>query len=309
MTEAIITCLGKLPIHGDFVRCNQAKAPEIAEFDHWLLDGMERAYGSRGRGFETELRTLPPLRFLYLSPKTGRLLDGIVLPSQDQVGRAYPFVAGFATEAPAAGPGYDRLPLLGQQDLERLADLVADAGGSTLPQFLERLQAQTFATDHNAAEQQLRSYLFSTTLDALWADWPGFHAPERRQQCLQEFWHMTQPPFPPRYLTAVPTRGRAGEAAFWLTLLRQWLPVRASPTLLCWPLRGDSAGHLRILFDELHGRYFEPVFWPAKASNLLLDLGRPLSQHRAVAGHGSALLASLRPRAVLQDVILGAART
>lgn len=307
MTDATVAALGKLTIHGDFVRIQHAQVPEIVEFDRWLLDGMERAYAARGRGFEAELRTLPPLRFLYLSPTSGRLLDGVVLPSQDQVGRAYPFVAGFALPCPAPGPGYDRLPLQAPAHLQALVDLVADAASSTLPQFTEKLQALPFALDDNAAEQALRGFLFGTSLDALWADWPGFHAPERRQQCLHELWQMSQPPFPPRYLTVLPMRAGAGEASFWLTLLRQWLPVRANPRLLCWPLHGGGA--IRLLFDELHGRWFEPLFWPGRGGNLTLDLGRQAAAHRPAPGVPSTVLAaSLRPRALLQDVILAAAR-
>lgn len=308
MTEPPVSGLGKLPIHGDFVRCNQAQVPEIVELDRWLLDGMERAYAARGRAFDAELRALPPLRLLYQSPKTGRVLDGLVLPSQDQVGRCYPFVAGFAVTA-SPGPAYDRLPLAAAGSVQAIADLVANAAGTTLPQFLEQLAAISFVADDNAAELALRGFLFGTSLDALWADWPGFHQPERRQQCMQELWQMCQPPFPPRYLTTIPWRGRPAEASFWLGLVRQWLAVRTNPTLLCWPADGAQPGSLRLLFDDLHPRYFEPVFWPQKAGNLILDLGRAQSPHRTATPPPAGLGNLLRPRALLQDVILGAART
>ena len=61
---ATIGCLGKLPLHGDFVRLNHAQCPELVAIDRWLLEGMERAYADRGRGFEAELRGLSPLRVL-----------------------------------------------------------------------------------------------------------------------------------------------------------------------------------------------------------------------------------------------------
>ncbi len=307
---ATISCLGKLPIHGDFIRFNHSQVPEIVEFDGWLLEGMERSYAARGRAFDAELRTLPPLRFLYTSPKTGRLLNGLVLPSADQVGRCYPLLVGFALPAPAPGPAYDRLPLLARSSMQSLLDCITgDLGGTSLPQFLDRLQTLAYAADDNAAEQALRTYLFSTTLDALWADWPGFQQAEPRQQCVQEFWQMSQPPFPPRYLTTVPMRGEPGEVAFWLTLLRQWLPVRANPVLVAWPATPSVMGPFRLLFDDLHARYFDAVFWPEKVGNLTLDLGRSRGQRHAAAAPAIDLANLLRPRALLQDVILCAART
>lgn len=306
--NAPIACLGKLPIHGDFIRWNQAQVPEIVEFDAWLLEGMERAYGVRGRSFDAELRALVPLRFLFTSQQSGRLLNGLVLPSADQVGRCYPFVIGFALEAPSPGPTYDRLPLLARSTLQQVLDYCTrDLTGTNLAQFLDGLKAIVYAPDDNAAEQALRTYLLSTTLDALWADWPGFQFPERRQQCLQELWQMSQPPFPPRYLTAIPMHRGPGEVAFWLTLLRQWLPVRSNPVLLAWPALPSTAAPIRLLYDELHGRYFEPVFWPARA-DVAFDLGRAQSQRRSTGASARDFTGLLRPRALLQDVIAGAAR-
>ncbi|HEX6812055.1 MAG TPA: type VI secretion system-associated protein TagF [Planctomycetota bacterium] len=317
MNTPAIACLGKLPIHGDFIRWNQTQVPEIVEFDAWLLEGMERVYGVRGRAFDADLRAMTPLRFLYTSQKSGRLLNGLVLPSADQVGRCYPFVIGFAMPAPSPGPTYDRLPLQALAVLQQLLDYTTrDLAGTSLAQFLDGLKEIAYTSDDNAAEQALRTYLLGTTLDALWAEWPGFQFPERRQQCLQELWQLSQPPFPPRYLTTIPMHHGPGEVAFWLTLLRQWLSVRANPVLLAWPAVSPAASPagpgtaapFRLLFDDLHGRYFEPAFWPARTEGQTLDLGRAQSQKRSVAPSPRNFAALLRPRALLQDVIGGAAR-
>ncbi|MFO1078552.1 MAG: type VI secretion system-associated protein TagF [Planctomycetota bacterium] len=307
MTGTTITCLGKLPVHGDFVRLNQGQVPEIVEFDRWLLEGMERAYGARGRGFEAELRALPPLRFLYTSRQSGRVLDGLVLPSADQVGRAYPFVAGFAIGAIAPGPGYDRLPLLAMPSFTALGDLVATGGSSgQLAPFLEQLLTIAYAADDNAGEQALRSFLFGTTLDALCADWPQGHVPEHLKACLLDLRQMCQPPFPPRYLTAIPSRGAPAEACFWLTLVRQWLCARTNPTLVAWPAN-QGRGPVRLLYDDLHARYFEAVFWPERSTQLL-DLGRATHRPPPLHQRDGGTAGSARPRVLLQDVILGAAR-
>jgi type VI secretion system ImpM family protein len=296
-----------LPLHGDFIRWNHNQVPEIVEFDAWLLDGMERTYEARGRAFESELRELPASCFLYTSSQTDRVLAGVLVPSQDQVGRPYPCTIGFQLDGVSPGPAFDRLPLATSALLQRaLATLTGDLTGSTLPVFLERVQALAADLDENVAEQELRRYLFGTTLEQLFGEWPGFVPPARRAQFAHELRRLSGPPFPPRYVVALPCRGRAGEVAFWLSLLRQWLPVRRNPSLVFWPARPDGTGTLRLLFDEPGPRYFVPTVWARQETSNLLDLGRSLAT-RTEAGEG-AQAGLLRPRALLQDVILAASR-
>lgn len=137
----------------------------------------------------------------------------------------------------------------------------------------------------------------ATTLDSVWANWPGFQQPERRQVCMQHLWGVTQPPFPPRYLTLVPLQRAAPEACFWLSLLRQWAAVRANPAIVAWPA-DETAGPMRLAYDELHSRYFEPLFWPDRADSGVLDVGRPTSARGGAAGRG-------RRGAAPQDLVAG----
>lgn len=310
---AVVGCIGKLPIHGDFVRLNHQQVPEVAEIDRWLLDGIESGYERHGKPFEQDLRSFVPLRFLYASPRTNRLLTGFLVPSADQVGRTYPFTVGFQVPQPAAGTAFDRLPLTAQTSLQAVLDLVHAAAGRTLPEWLQALQAISFAADDGVAEQAMRTFLFGTSLDALWQDWPGFQAAERRVQLCHELWQSTQPPFPPRYVITVPSKGQPGEAGFWLTLVRQWLAIRANPVFVAWPAvpvtpAVPASGLLRWLYDDLHGRYFETVLWPERANAVALHLGRNTTLGRAVDHPSRDFSRMLRPRALLHDVILGADR-
>lgn len=321
MTAAVPACIGKLPIHADFVRANHGQVPEVLELDQWLLAGMERGYEVRGRAFEAELRALPPTALLYQSPRSGRVLAGALLPSQDRVGRVYPFLIGYGLDDPTPGPGFDRLPLAVHGALRAAGELAGgDLAGVALAAFQERVLGLCPEVDENRAEQALRSYLFGTTLDQLWADWPAFAAPARRARFLRELQAVTAAPFPPRYVVSLPVGGAPEEVAFWLTLLRQWLPVRRNPTLMAWPLvpgpvprdleRGQTRqagdhGRLRLLFDDPHPRYCAPLLWPGDDTQHLLDLLRVRPDASAPSGAPPALL---RPRALLQDVILAAAR-
>lgn len=307
MTTGVISCMGKLPIHGDFVRLNHVQVPEIAEFDRWLLGGIERGYERNGRAYEQELRSFAPLRFLYVSPRTQRLLHGFLLPSADQVGRTYPLTVGYQLVQPAPGTEFDRSPLVATATMQQVLDLVHSAAGKSLPDWLQALQSIPFAAENGTAEQAMRTYLLGTSLDSLWGDWPGFHSPERRQQLMQELWQATQPPFPPRYVITVPSRGQAGETAFWLSLVRQWLAIRVNPVLVAWPAV-PGPGLVRWLYDELHGRYFETVLWPDQANSLALQLGRNTMPRRDQPPHALDFVRLLRPRALLQDVLLGANR-
>lgn len=306
MTAPLLAAVGKLPVHGDFIRINHPLVPEILEIDRWLLQGIERGYDRRGRGFDAELRALPPLRLLYTSARTGRLWNGFVLPSTDSVGRVYPFVVGFVSPDQASGPSFDRLPLAASTTLRQIRALVDGAAGAgSLASLSERLLAIPVDVEPSTSEQSLRRFLLATTLDSVWANWPGFQQPERRQVCMQQLWGVTQPPFPPRYLTLVPLQRAASEACFWLSLLRQWAAVRANPAIVAWPV-DEAVGPLRLAYDELHARYFEPLFWPDRADSGVLDVGRPTSARSAALP--AEVVEALRPRTLLQDVILAAGR-
>lgn len=304
-----IGCLGKLTLHGDFVRLNHTRCPGLAAVDRWLLEGMERGYADRGKAFETDLRAMQPLRLLHVSPETGGLWNGLVLPSADRVGRVYPFIVGWQDAAPPAGPEFDRLPLVGQPSMAAVDALVAAsvAAPRPLPEFLAALAEMPFESDANGAEQALRSFTFGTTADEIWAGWPGGNASERRRQALFELWHLGQPPYPPRYLTAIPYRGQAAEVAFWLTLVRQWLPAAVNPTLVAWPARTGAAGTVRLLYDRLDPRYFGAFCWPGKDGAAVLDLGRDTAGQRPVPE--AERFATLLPdRGLLHDLILAAGR-
>ncbi|MBK8096568.1 MAG: type VI secretion system-associated protein TagF [Planctomycetes bacterium] len=299
----IQTCFGKIPIHGDFVRHNQAQSAEIAAFERWLADGVERLYGVHGRGVEAALRAIEPLAFVLQPPRSPRMMIGLLTASADRVGRVWPLVLGRSLPAPAAGPAFDRLPV---QMLEFVAAAVAlvasHQAGTTLPGFLAALPALPELLADGIAEQRLRGYLLGTALDELLAEVAPLAGAERRRRLVHELHSLLQPPFPPRFVATLPARDGALTAAFWLTWLRQWQTAVFNPVLVAWPVSGRGA--LRLLFDELQPRYLSAVLWPDREHEFRFDLarveGRPLPAESGPAAPAGTTL--------LQDVVLAAAR-
>lgn len=86
---------GKLPSRGDFVRAGLSR-PAVAACDRWLSSVPHLPTAS----------LIPPWRFAFAPGVCGpAVLTGIVLPSRDRVGRAFPLLVA----AEAAEPGEDFL--------------------------------------------------------------------------------------------------------------------------------------------------------------------------------------------------------
>ena len=80
---------GKLPTRGDFVG-RGLPARWRSDWDDWLQRGLALAAAELdGPALRERLREFAPWRYVAL-PAPGELWCGIVVPSQDRVGRAFP---------------------------------------------------------------------------------------------------------------------------------------------------------------------------------------------------------------------------
>ena len=84
---ASYSLFGKLPNRADFVRVN-ANHPVALEFDGQIQNALERMAAPRG-----DAAAALPVDFLYISRDQRHLMIGALMPSQDQAGRRYPFIA------------------------------------------------------------------------------------------------------------------------------------------------------------------------------------------------------------------------
>jgi type VI secretion system ImpM family protein len=85
-----VSCFGKLPQFGDFVRIN-ASSQELHHFDRWLQEGLYSAKKSLVAQFDSTFDASHIRRFLFPLPELQRMLIGVLIPGQDSVGRRYPF--------------------------------------------------------------------------------------------------------------------------------------------------------------------------------------------------------------------------
>jgi protein phosphatase/serine/threonine-protein phosphatase Stp1 len=81
---------GKLPAHGDFVRREVPKS-FVEPWDQWLQTALQQAKETLGSEFTAVWETAPGWRFRLPAGACGPMaVVGVVLPSQDLVGRQFP---------------------------------------------------------------------------------------------------------------------------------------------------------------------------------------------------------------------------
>lgn len=87
---ACYSLFGKLPNRADFVRVN-ANHPAAIEFDGQIQNALERM--AMQSPVEDGAKAPSAVDFLHVSKDLRHLMVGALMPSQDQAGRRYPFVA------------------------------------------------------------------------------------------------------------------------------------------------------------------------------------------------------------------------
>ena len=143
----VIGLFGKLPSHGDFVRRH---LPEsfVRPWDDWLQAGIIAARQTLGHEFDGLARRAPAWRFRLPRGACGQsAVAGILLPSQDIVGRFFPLTVGAVfsddSQAPCRG-WYDALARGTPDGLD--ARLGADSLLANLASFLQHDFAQEDVT-------------------------------------------------------------------------------------------------------------------------------------------------------------------
>ena len=133
---------GKMPGHGDFVR-SRADVGFVAGWDAWLQDCFATSRAILGDAWVRSYESAPIWRFALAGGVCGDApMLGVMMPSQDRVGRTFPLTV-FARLKRSAGAGaLDTEPLMtGMEDaaLEMLSEgarqdqLRARLDGFTLP--------------------------------------------------------------------------------------------------------------------------------------------------------------------------------
>lgn len=123
---------GKLPVAGDFL-AEGASAPAAAMLQSWLVEEVERLAGKRA--------TLPPdpIRFLARDPAGESVVLGVLGPSKDTVGRAFPIALMTHLDAASAWQNLAWIPAAYAPFLDQAAALVREAPALGIEQVRARL--------------------------------------------------------------------------------------------------------------------------------------------------------------------------
>ena len=180
-----VSCYGKLPATGDFVRYN-ATGAENAAYDNWLGNSIHVAKESMGDAFMPCYQPALGL-FIYRgddgdgSEEPDRGMVGVWASSGDSAGRRYPMTVATSydyEEMLAVGPA---LPIALWPFLTKAYDLVANGRNLPVDQFVARVQ-QLQPIPMDQPEQALSGYqhwLQAQSMRALWES--AFGTVESRQ--------------------------------------------------------------------------------------------------------------------------------
>src|SRR5919198_1685017 len=126
--------LGKIPAQGDFVRIRMAH-PLGHALHRWLEEGHEAL-----RRANAELPNAP-VSFLFTAPGERAALIGVMGPSEDRVGRAFPLCIFRVIDGVSAVAHLAGLPIAYGAFLRGAAELVSHASQLSPDAIVERLEA------------------------------------------------------------------------------------------------------------------------------------------------------------------------
>ena len=137
-----VSCFGKLPATGDFIRLN-ATSDEFAAFDQWMGASINLARESLGPGFEQAYVPAVGL-FMFHGPapkgnEPERGLVGVWAASGDNAGRHYPMVVCASYDYAQLVSAGAALPIATWTFLTAAYNLVAMGRGLQVDDFLSRV--------------------------------------------------------------------------------------------------------------------------------------------------------------------------
>lgn len=150
---------GKIPAHGDFIR-SRGKVSFINEWDGFLQQGLAESRRRLKEDWDVAYQNSPIWRFL-LEPDIcgGQAVTGVLMPSQDRVGRRFPLTLFHPLMEPAGPELLDDDPLMTELENIALACLDAQIDKGEL---IRRLAAVDFSATPAAGNMSRQSYWLST---------------------------------------------------------------------------------------------------------------------------------------------------
>ncbi len=249
---------------GDFVQHN-ANAPEALEFEKWLQENLLVARNYFRNDWDEAFKKLPVQRFAFCPENSDRFLAGILMPSQDESARNYPFVV-FVTAGRAEidTKQLSLVPVIFDsvfQELSRVSDRMIN--GREFQEMLPQLKKLEFQIDLQRSSQleNYEEFLSHTTLENLWINLWGSIEDARKYLVFQNLVNITLPlrnrkpsrisiglKFPLSYMEA----NLPYEIVFWLDLANRFLGSTLQRPAFFWSaeLSGETPPGLLLFFQK-----------------------------------------------------------
>jgi len=119
----------------------------------------------------------------------------------------------------------------------------------------------------------VRAFLEGQTNRTYWAEVFGSADDPRKYLLLHDLFEVLALGTVPRFALRFPRVGGTAEVCFWIELTRRLSRRAGLPTVALWgDGREGAAPSLTLLFDDLLPKYFLPLLWPERKSDLLYPL-------------------------------------
>lgn len=161
-----IGAFGKLPKAGDFVRVGMQSGATRA-LEEWMHQGVQYAHDKRGSAWKTGFVNGSVYGFVFHVDNTEQSegIAGLIAPSVDSVGRAFPLA--LFTQIGADTPSVLR-PLALGTFLDLLVPIVTDARELAAADLAQRLPTSSVLEDLNGLRQSYELWTRATRLSEVW---------------------------------------------------------------------------------------------------------------------------------------------
>jgi type VI secretion system ImpM family protein len=256
-----VSCFGKLPRFGDFVRYNSGGS-EIRMFEKWMQEGLYYAQKHYDREWPRIYAHSPGYQFLFNHDGEDKFLLGALRPSHDKSERRFPFVITLriSKDIAAGTDVFAYFPVMLSRFLQQTSPVLEQAELAMTPQDLGAETAklnEAVEIDTEAALAGFKDYLQNTSLSRFWKDVFGNEDDPRRFRLIKNLTEILLPMRgrPPQHLTLglrFPLTGNGNSlhhaVCFWiLTVTRMLGDPPLNPNAF-WGGQGQAAERFLFLF-------------------------------------------------------------
>ncbi len=271
-----VGAFGKLPKAGDFVRVGLS-SETTRGFEEWLHQGVQLAHDKRGstwkNGFLRGCVYAFSMSVQLADDRTGQL-SGVLRPSSDSVGRAFPLAVYAATPSNLTNAV---IPDALGSFLDDVATLVAQSEALTGVELEQKLPLVHGIDDTEQIHKNFQLWSRTTRLSDVW-------------RLIYETDDLTRPAYALYTLLEIerPLRGRplrkspAGvrlplgrlgvtAAAFWLDVIRAVFKLKSTSLTFFWFFDGQR-GDILVQLGRTPASVLLELWWPDARNESLSDL-------------------------------------